>query len=232
MAKIDSLRTHLVDELRDTLDAEQQLIQALPRMAKLAQAPRLKQALRAHLAETRQQAARVKQALRLLGESTQGKTCEGMQGLIEEGDELANQAPEGPVRDAVIISAAQKVEHYEIAAYGTAATYASVLGESQVKRLLGQSLREEKSADEKLTGIAERSVNARAAEAWATAQEEDSVLEQGAQWVGTAARRAAQSLGIAADARGAGQRTRRTSRSSGSSGGSRRRKTARRSRKK
>jgi ferritin-like metal-binding protein YciE len=230
MAQIDSLRTHLVDELRDTLDAEQQLIKALPKMAKLAQAPRLKQALQSHLAETRQQAERVKQALRLLGESTRSKTCEGMQGLIEEGQTMANEAPEGPVRDAVIIASAQKVEHYEIASYGTAATFAEVLGEMQVKRLLGQTLREEKSADQKLTGIAEGSVNQRAAEAWAT-QEEEGLLEQGATWMGSAARSAARTLGIAGDTRTAGRRSRGRAGSSRSTGTGRRR-TARRSRKK
>jgi ferritin-like metal-binding protein YciE len=253
MAQTDSLRTHLVDELRDTLDAEQQLIKALPKMAKLASAPRLKQALQSHLAETRNQAQRVKQALRLLGESTRSKTCEGMQGLLEEGDEMASEAPAGPVRDAIIISAAQKVEHYEIASYGTAATFAEVLGERQVKRLLGATLNEEKSADMKLTTIAESSVNQRAAEAWASSQEEEeSMLEQGTEWVSSAAKRASKALGLtgqrrtargrkagrrsasgrSASTRSASGRSRKGGRTrKGSSGGARKR-TAKRSRKK
>ena len=215
MAQVDSLRTHLVDELRDTLDAEQQLIKALPKMARAASTPRLKQAFQSHLAETRKQADRLKQALRLLGESARAKTCEGMEGLLTEGEEMMNEAPDGPVRDAVLISSAQKVEHYEIASYGTAATYAQVLGERQVARLLGQTLREEKSADQKLTAIAEASVNERAAEAWAESQNEEDeagLLAQGAQALTAAAKRARKAFTSARSGVRGGRRTAKRSR--------------------
>jgi len=146
----------------------------------------LKAAFRSHLAQTRGHERRVSQALEQLGEDANGKTCEAMEGLLAEGEELMGSADGGALLDAMLITAAQKVEHYEIATYGTVRTYAQLLGERGVARLLDQTLREEKAADKKLTSIAEGSVNARAAKEW---HEQSSaatgLLQKGAQWVGS-----------------------------------------------
>jgi ferritin-like metal-binding protein YciE len=193
MAQTDSLRSHLLDELADTLDAERQLTKALPKMARAASAPRLKQAFQSHLKETRRQIQRLQKAMRLLGERPKSKTCEGMEGLLEEGDEMMNAASAGALRDAVMIASAQKVEHYEIASYGTARTFAQVLGELGVARLLEQTLKEEKAADVKLTNIAEASVNERAAEQWSSegmGEDGSSLFEQSGEWLNAAAKRA------------------------------------------
>ncbi len=216
---VDSLRTHLVEELFDLLDAENQLIKALPRMAKSATTALLKTAFQRHLAETRQHVVRLRKALQQLGERPRRTTCEAMQGLLTEGEDVMKRAPEGAVRDAVMITAAQKVEHYEMASYGTARTYAEVLGEPGVARLLAQTLKEEKAADGKLTTIAERSVNEDAAEEW-RAQEADSMLERSGAWVGDAvhaasrqlkgsARRAATTMGLASNRSSSGGRRNR-----------------------
>ncbi len=182
MASTESLRDHLVEELNDLVDAEQQLIMALPQMAEKASARELKAAFRGHLAETKTHVKRATQALRLLGETSIGKACEAMKGLVEEGEELMNGADKSALLDAMLITAAQKVEHYEIATYGTVRTYAQVLGEKGVATLMTQTLREEKAADKKLTGIAERSVNARAAKEF---HAESGMIAIGAGWVGT-----------------------------------------------
>ena len=210
---VDSLRTHLIEELTDLLDAENQLTKALPEMARSSTAPALRDAFRKHLKETRAQIGRLNQALRQLGERPRRKTCEGMQGLLSEGESVMQKTPEGALRDAVMITSAQKVEHYEMASYGTARTYAAVLGESGVARLLGQSLKEEKAADGTLTAIAEGSVNEDAAEEWRAREEEQGVIARSAEWMsGTVAaasrraRRAASSVGLAADRAGAARR--------------------------
>jgi ferritin-like metal-binding protein YciE len=143
---VDSLRTHLIEELTDLLDGETQLTKALPKMAAAATTSTLKTAFRKHLKETRAQIGRLNQALGRLGEKPRRKTCEAMQGLLAEGEELMNKTEAGVLRDAVLITAAQKVEHYEIASYGTVRTYARVLGEPGVARLLAQTLKEEKAA--------------------------------------------------------------------------------------
>jgi ferritin-like metal-binding protein YciE len=221
---VDSLRTHLVEELTDLLDAENQLTKALPKMAKSATTPALRAAFQKHLQETRGQIDRLNTALRQLGERPRRKTCEAMEGLLTEGEELMNKTPEGALRDAVMITAAQKVEHYEMASYGTVRTYAEVLGERGVARLLAQTLKEEKAADGKLTVIAEGSVNEEAAEEW-RAQDEEGALERSRAWVGDTvdaasrqlaggARRAAASMGMAQDRPG---RRRTSSRQAGKS---------------
>jgi ferritin-like metal-binding protein YciE len=188
MASIATLREHLVDELNDLLNAEQQLIEALPKMAERATSRDLRAAFKAHLAETRQHEKRAAQALKQLKERASGKTCEAMEGLLEEGEELMEGADAGALRDAMMITAAQKVEHYEIASYGTVRTYAMLLGEKGIARLLEQTLKQEKAADKKLTTIAEGTVNRRAAVEWkqqATAAETaGGVLQKGAKWVG------------------------------------------------
>jgi len=182
MASVSSLREHLVEELNDLINAEQQLIVALPQMAQQASQRDLKAAFRGHLAETRGHVKRATQALKLLGETSVGKACEAMEGLLEEGNDLMKSADGGALRDAMLITAAQKVEHYEIATYGTVRTYAQVLGERGVASLMTQTLKEEKAADTKLTRIAERSVNARAAEEW---HAKSGMVEQGAEWIGS-----------------------------------------------
>ena len=206
---VHSLRMHLIEELTDLLDAETQLTKALPKMATAATAKSLKTAFEKHLRETQRQITRLNKALQHLGERPHRKTCEGMKGLLSEGEEMMKQTREGALRDAVMITAAQKVEHYEMASYGTARTYAQVLGEPAVARLLEQSLKEEKAADGKLTIIAENSVNEEAAEEWqAHDADKEGTLIRSAAWLGGAvgsasrqlgrhARRAAASMGLA-----------------------------------
>ena len=208
---VASLRAHLIEELTDLLDAETRLTKALPKLATAAKTKALKAAFQRHLQETRGHIARLNKALQQLGEQPRRKTCEGMQGLLSEGEEVMKKTPEGALRDAVMITAAQKVEHYEMASYGTARTYAQVLGEPAVARLLEQNLKEEKAADSKLTTIAEGSVNSEAAEEWQSQEsEEGGRLLRSAAWLGGAvgkasrqfsqgARRAATSMGIAND---------------------------------
>jgi ferritin-like metal-binding protein YciE len=185
MASVASLREHLVEELNDVLNAEQQLLEALPQMAERASNRELRTAIRGHLAETRQHAKRAAQALRQLGEKASGKTCEAMEGLLQEGQELMDGSDPGALLDAMLITAAQKVEHYEIATYGTVRTYAQVVGERGVAKLLQQTLKEEHAADRKLTKIAVGSVNRRAAEEWHEQSSATGVLQKGAAWVGS-----------------------------------------------
>jgi ferritin-like metal-binding protein YciE len=151
-----------VDELKDLYNAENQLIKALPRMVKAATTPELKRAFEKHLGETRRQAQRLERIGRALAVKVTGKKCKGMEGLIAEGKELLQEDLDGSALDAGLIGAAQKVEHYEIAAYGTARTHAQMLGHDSIARLLQQTLDEEGEADKKLTAIAERMVNAEA----------------------------------------------------------------------
>ena len=153
----------LEDELRDIYDAEKQLTKALPKLAKKASNAELKDAIENHLRETETQIERLDQVFELLGLSARGKKCKGMQNLLKEGDEMIAEAEDDDARDAVMIGAAQKVEHYEIASYGTARTWAGVLGHDNVVALLEDSLDEEKTADQKLTSVAESFVNMAAA---------------------------------------------------------------------
>jgi ferritin-like metal-binding protein YciE len=153
----------LEDELRDIYDAEKQLTRALPKLARKASNAELKDAIENHLRETETQIERLDQVFEQLGLPARGKKCKGMQNLLKEGDEMIAEAEDDDARDAVMIGAAQKVEHYEIASYGTARTWAGVLGHDTVVALLEESLDEEKSADQKLTGIAESFVNMAAA---------------------------------------------------------------------
>jgi ferritin-like metal-binding protein YciE len=159
---LNSMQDLLISELRDLYSAEKQLIQALPKMAKNASDAALKEAFTSHLEETRGHAERLEQACAELGVKPVGKKCKGMEGLIEEGNEILTEEAEDAVRDAALITAAQRVEHYEIAAYGGAITFARLLGEDGVADLLEATLEEEEAADEKLTSIAEDSVNAAA----------------------------------------------------------------------
>jgi ferritin-like metal-binding protein YciE len=149
----ENLQELFVNELRDIYDAEKQLTRALPKMAKAAESDELRAAFEEHLEQTRGHVGRLEEVFKLLGIAARGKPCEGMKGLIEEGEEVMEEM-EGTTLDAALIASAQKVEHYEIATYGTLATFAEVLEMQQAKDLLGQTLEEEKEADEKLTAIA------------------------------------------------------------------------------
>jgi ferritin-like metal-binding protein YciE len=164
MASIDSLRELLLDELKDLYDAEKRLTKAIPKLAKKATNDQLRSALEDHLVETETQVGRLEEAFELMGESAKGKPCAGMKGIIEEGDEhVGEDYDDDGLRDAVIIGSAQRVEHYEIAAYGTAIAHAKLLGENGIVKLLVVSMNEEKAADKKLTDIAEGVVNLDAA---------------------------------------------------------------------
>ena len=159
------LETLLVDELKDLYSAEKQMVRSLPRMAKAAGSQELRRAFERHLEETRRHVERLDQISDELGRSLTGKKCVGMEGLIEEGKELLEEDLEQDALDAGLIGAAQKAEHYEIAAYGTARTHAETLGYSKIARLLQQTLNEEGATDKKLTALAENIVNAEAVEA-------------------------------------------------------------------
>jgi ferritin-like metal-binding protein YciE len=174
MPKLASLDDLLVHELQDIYNAEGQILKALPKMTKAATHPELKQAFEEHRQQTEGQVRRLEQAFKLLGVPAKGKKCEGMAGLIEEGKKMMEQEAEAPVMDAALISAAQKVEHYEIASYGCVCTYAEMLGYEQVHDLLGQNLDEEETTDEKLTVLAESVVNVEAEEADDIEEEEAS----------------------------------------------------------
>jgi ferritin-like metal-binding protein YciE len=160
---LDSLQSLFLEELKDIYHAEKQLVQALPRLAKAAGTPELQQAFRNHLAETEGHVERLERIFKDLGQAARGKRCKGMEGLLEEGKEIMQEDGEGPVIDAALIAAAQRVEHYEIAAYGCLRTYARLLGHENAAKLLAETLAEEEAADEKLNTIAEGGVNADAA---------------------------------------------------------------------
>jgi ferritin-like metal-binding protein YciE len=157
--KLESLRDLYLEQLKDLYSAENQLVDALPKMADAASAPELKNAFREHLNQTRQHVERLEKIFQTLDESPKGETCEGMKGLVKEGDAMIKMKGEPEVIDAGLIAAAQRVEHYEIAGYGTVRTYAELLGEQESVRLLERTLQEEEEADEKLTEIAESRVN-------------------------------------------------------------------------
>jgi ferritin-like metal-binding protein YciE len=149
------LKELYVDELKDIYSAETQLVKALPKMAKAAAADELRSGFEEHLEQTKGHVARLEQIFKALGEKPTGKKCKGMEGLIEEGSEAAGEDYEDDVKDAALIGAAQRVEHYEIAAYGTVRAMAEKLGEDEAVELLGETLEEEKETDEKLTELAD-----------------------------------------------------------------------------
>jgi ferritin-like metal-binding protein YciE len=160
---LDSLNDLFIDELRDVLSAEKQLVKALPKMAKASTSAELRQGFETHLAETVNHVERLKQVFESIDETARAKTCKAMEGLIEEGSEIIKEEADPEVKDAALIAAAQKVEHYEIAAYGTLVTWANLLGHEQASELLAQTLEEEKATDQKLTELAETTVNESAA---------------------------------------------------------------------
>ncbi len=156
--KLENLQQLFLKELRDLYDAEKQITDALPKMIEAAKYPELKSALEEHLEVTKQQISRLDRVFETLGEDPTGETCKGMKGVIKEGDEIVSQGGDPSTVDAGIISAAQRVEHYEMAGYGTVRTYAELLGQQEIAKLLQETLDEEREADETLTEIA-RSVN-------------------------------------------------------------------------
>lgn len=157
-----SLEELLGEELKDLYSAENQLVKALPKMAKAAQTGELRQAFEMHLKETEKHVQRIEKACDKLGVKPRGKKCVGMEGLVEEGKEIMGEEAEPAVMDAGLIAAAQKVEHYEMAGYGTVVAHAQQIGQNEVASLLQQTLDEEKAADAKLTQIAESMVNQQA----------------------------------------------------------------------
>jgi ferritin-like metal-binding protein YciE len=159
MSDIATLREALVEEVKDLYNAERQLTKALPKLAKNSTNPKLREALLSHLRETEGQVDRLEQVFRLLDEKPKGKLCEGMQGIIEEGNAMLEEVEEGAVMDACIIAAGQKSEHYEMASYGTCIAWAEAAGLADVAALLQQTLAEEEAADKKLSAIAEAGVN-------------------------------------------------------------------------
>jgi ferritin-like metal-binding protein YciE len=162
--KLETLRELLIDELRDLYSAETQITKALPKLVKASSTPALQEAFESHLEETKNHVTRLEQIFESFNESPKGKTCEGMKGLLKEGDERVSDGGESEVLDAGLIADAQRVEHYEIAAYGSARTYAELLGENEAVRLLSETLEEEKQADAKLSQVAKRvNVEAKAA---------------------------------------------------------------------
>lgn len=163
MAKLSSLDDLLVHELQDIYHAEGQILKALPKMVKAATNPDLKAAFEEHRVQTEGQVRRLEQVFNLLGHPAKGKKCEGMAGLLAEGKTVMEQDADPHVMDAALIAAAQRVEHYEIASYGCACTYAEMLGYDQAHDLLGQNLDEEEATDERLTGLAETVINPEAA---------------------------------------------------------------------
>jgi ferritin-like metal-binding protein YciE len=169
---LNSMDELFLDELKDVYNAEKQLVAALPRMAKAAQSPKLQQAITKHLRETEGHVRRLEQILGSLGEPLRGKKCKGMEGLIEEGKEILEEEGAAEVIDAAIISAAQRVEHYEIAAYGCLRTYAQLLGNTDADRLLQQTLAEEEATDKALTALGEGGINQAAVAAGADSDED------------------------------------------------------------
>jgi ferritin-like metal-binding protein YciE len=158
---IASLHEFYVEQLRDLFDAEQQIIKALPEMIDAASSEDLKEGLTEHLEVTKAQAERLEDIFQKLGEKSKGEKCKGMKGVLEEGKETVGKFDEGNLLDTAIIASAQRVEHYEMAGYGTAAAIAVELGEDEAAELLNKTLEEEKEADQKLTDLAE-TINAAA----------------------------------------------------------------------
>ena len=162
--EMSNLQDLLVENLKDLYSAEQQLLKALPKVAKKVENEQLREAFTLHIRETEDQVKRLEQIFNKLGEKPTGKKCKGMEGLIEENKEMMSEDAEPEVLDAGLIVGSQKIEHYEIAGYGSAVTFAKLLGDEESARLLAQTLDEEERTDKKLTEIAESSINLEAAQ--------------------------------------------------------------------
>lgn len=153
---VETMQELLIDELKDLYSAEKQIVRALPKLAKAVSSPELQQALLSHLEETKGQVSRLEKISEIVGKKLTGKTCVGMKGVLEEGSEVLEDTDKGIVRDAALIAASQRVEHYEMAGYGSAREFAKLLGHSDVAALLDETLAEEKNADKKLSVIAKQ----------------------------------------------------------------------------
>ena len=184
-----TLHDAFLDELRDAYDAEKQVLKALPKMARAASSPDLRSALETHLEETRGQVTRLEQVFGTLDEKARGKHCDGVAGIIEEGKKVMEEDFDDTTMDACLIAAAQRVEHYEMAAYGTLVAWAEAMGHDEAATLLRQTLDEEKAADEKLTEVAESGVNQEAADSAHGEPEQDTKQTKGTKTKGPAARR-------------------------------------------
>jgi len=165
MAEPGTLHDAFVDELRDTYDAERQLLKALPKLAKASTSPDLRAAFEAHLEETRGQVERLEEVFASLDEKVRGKHCDGIAGIIEEGKSVMEEGFDEVTMDACLIASGQRAEHYEMAAYGTLVAWARAMGHDDAADLLQQTLDEEKAADEKLSALAEGGINEEAANA-------------------------------------------------------------------
>jgi ferritin-like metal-binding protein YciE len=153
---VETIDELLVDELKDLYSAEKQITKSLPKLAKAATSPDLKQAFQSHLKETEGQIERLDRIFEMLEKSSKGKMCHGMKGVLEEGSEVLDETEKGAVRDAALISAAQRVEHYEMAGYGCVREYARIVGQKEIASLLDETLKEEEAADKKLGTIAKQ----------------------------------------------------------------------------
>jgi len=165
MAEAGTLHDAFLDELRDAYDAEKQLTKALPKLAKAASDPKLRQAFEAHLRETQGHVTRLEQVFERLDEKVRGKHCDGIAGIIEEGKSVMEEDFDDTTMDACLIAAGQRAEHYEMAAYGTLIAWAQAMGHTEAAKLLRQTFDEEKAADKKLSGLAEGGINQSAADA-------------------------------------------------------------------
>jgi ferritin-like metal-binding protein YciE len=165
MAELGTLHDAFIDELRDTYDAERQLLKALPKLAKASTSPELREAFASHLEETRGQVERLEQVFASLDEKVRGKHCDGMAGIIEEGKSVMEEEFDDATMDACLIASGQRAEHYEMAAYGTLVAWARAMRHTEAADLLQQTLDEEKAADEKLSSLAESGINEQAASA-------------------------------------------------------------------
>jgi ferritin-like metal-binding protein YciE len=161
---VETMQELLIDELKDLYSAEKQIVRALPKLAKAASSPELRQALLSHLEETKVQVIRLENIGEIVGKKLTGKTCAGMKGVLEEGSKVLEDTDKGIVRDAALIAASQRVEHYEMAGYGSAREFAKLLEHADVAALLDETLAEEKNADKKLSLISQQ-VNAEAKKA-------------------------------------------------------------------
>lgn len=180
------LQDAFVDELRDTYDAERQLMKALPKLARAASADELREAFETHLEETREQVTRLERVFAAIDEKARGKHCDGIAGIIEEGSSIMEEDFDDSTMDACLIAAGQRAEHYEIAAYGSLVAWARALGHDDAAELLEQTLEEEKAADEKLSALAEGGINDQAAHAQGDGAQEDDAQEDAGRRKGVA----------------------------------------------
>src|SRR5678815_4210027 len=180
MADAGTLHDAFIDELRDTYDAEKQLTKALPKLAKAASSPKLREAFETHLEETQGQIERLERVFSGLDEKPRGKHCDGIAGIIEEGKAIMGEDFDDTTMDACLIAAGQRAEHYEMAAYGTLVAWARAMGHDEAAGLLEETLEEEKAADAKLTSIAEGGINQSAGESAHSEEEEGEPVAVGA----------------------------------------------------